>query len=252
METITMYGTYNYTNDTKLTFTKTKNRAEIKLEYTDEDPDYGTETLVCGGDAKETLISLCHDQLDELTTFLDETNDGTYRPEDIMCSYKHLDDLNNSSLIAFERMLQSIVGEGVNRKINFGTNKNGHRFVIGSIQDVADDIREAFVKHEVKSVYIAHDVNEDDNDVDEQEGWSKIIALDLPFDNMPHELALLMGYCGGGGVELAYSYDDSDTSCFTHDIALMISNCTGNGPTSEVYVEFIGVNDKHSYENTDR
>lgn len=253
MEKITMQRTTNYPGDTVLTFSKDDARAEIELCYTDADPDFGTETLVCGGDAKETLLSLCRDQLDELTTFLDETNDGTYRPEEIVSGYKHLEDLNNSSLIAFERMLQEILGEdGKNRSQPTFTNKNGHAVMIAPINEVANLIREHFVAEDVKSVYIATAPDcgdEHEKDPLNWSNWFKIIKLDLPFDNDLQELALLMGYCGGGNVEMAYSYDDSDTRAFARDISRMISNSTGEKETAVVYAEFIGVNDKHSYEN---
>lgn len=256
MEKITMQRTTNYPGDTVLTFSKDDVRAEIELCYTDADPDFGTETLVCGGDKNETLLSLCRDQLDELTTFLDETNDGTYRPEEIVSGYKHLEDLNNSSLIAFERMLQEILGEdGKNRSRLTFTNKNGHAVMIAPINEVASIIREHFAANDVQSVYIATAPNyedEDEKDPDKWSSWFKIIKLDLPFDNTSYELALLMGYCGGGNVELAYGYDDSDTRAFARDIARMISNSTGEDETEIVYAEFIGVNDKHSYENIDR
>lgn len=253
MEKITMQRTTNYPGDTMLTYTKDDNRAEIELCYTDADPDFGTETLVCGGDANETLPSLCRDQLNELTAFLDETNDGTYRPEEIVVRYKHLEDLNNSSLIAFERMLQEILGEhGTNRSRMTFTNCNGHAVAIAPINEVASLIRERFEAEDIKSVYIATAPDYGDRhekDPDKWSSWFKIIKLDLPFDNSPFELALLMGYCGGGNVEMAYTYDESDTSAFTRDIARMICNSTGEKETEIVYAEFIGVNDKHSYEN---
>ena len=252
MEKITMQRTTNYPGDTVLTFSRNDVRAEIELCYTDADPDFGTETLVCGGDEKETLLSLCRDQLNELTAFLDETNDGTYRPEEIVSGYKHLEDLNNSSLIAFERMLQEILGEdGKNRSRLTFTNKNGHAVMIAPINEVAGPIREHFVAEDVKSVYIStapECFDERKRDPDKWQNWFKIVKLDLPFGNQPQELALLMGYVGGGNVDLAYSYDDSDTSAFARDISRMISNSTGEEETAVVYAEFIGVNDRHAYD----
>jgi len=105
----TMLYSHDHTNDTKLMFTKTADLAEIELAFTSEDEDYGTEILIYGGGPTETFMSLCKKQLNELTTFLDASRGGTWRLDEIMESYKHFDGLNNSSLIAFERMLQEIV-----------------------------------------------------------------------------------------------------------------------------------------------
>ena len=52
METI--YYTHDYPNDTTYTFTQDPDgRGQIEMTYTSEDPDYGTETLVYGGNARE-------------------------------------------------------------------------------------------------------------------------------------------------------------------------------------------------------
>lgn len=248
MKKIEMFATYNYENDTMLTFSKTGNRAEIELAFTSEDEDYGTETLVCGGDAEETLMSLCKAQLDQLTTFLDETCDGTWRPDSIVQNYKHLDDLNNSSLIAFERMLQEIIGCNTPRRISAGKNKHGHDFVIDTIGAVAPTIRKKFMSGEVSAVYISTDEYETGMDPDDGGYWYKIVKIDLPFDNNPDEIALMMGYCGGGNVTFAYKYTEDDDSWLDEQITEMIVTSTGESKDTKVYAEFIGKNDEHSYE----
>ena len=248
MKKIEMYATYCYEDDTKLTFSMTGNRAEIELSFTSEDEDYGTETLVYTGDADKTLMSLCEEQLAELTTFLDETCDGTWRPDSIVQNYKHLDDLNNSSLIAFERMLQTIVSGSSLRRSSSGKNKYGHEYMIDRIGAIAYTIRKKFMSGEVSAVYISTDEYETGMDPDNGGYWYKIVKIDLPFDNNPDEIALLMGYCGGGNVTFAYKYTDDDDSWLDEQITEMIVTSTGESKDTKVYVEFIGKNDEHSYE----
>lgn len=245
---ITVTGTYNTINDTVLTFESAIDRAEITLEFTGEDPDFGTETLVYGGDATATMIELCREQLEEITAFLDESCEGTYRPDSITEKYPALEDLNNSSLIAFERLLQEITGEG-NRLFR---NKKGCQAIIDTIDVVAELIRDKFISGDVRSVYIATECDANTGDKKDAEFWQDwycIKSLDLPFDNWDTEIALLMGHCGGGDVRFAYADDDDRaTNTFTDNIRQMIVSSTGCGAAHTVYVEFIGANETNPYE----
>lgn len=250
MNTITMYATYNTADDTKLTFNKTDDRAEIILEFTGEDPNYGKETWVCGGDPKETLLDLCKGQLDEITKFLNETEDGTYRPVDITMAYPDgIGDLCTSSLIAFERMLQGIIGQEP-RKVKMGRNKNGHMAMTDTIRNIAPKIAEAFWENKVSKVYIATDCEEGNLDPEDPEGWYKIVRQELTFDNLPGEMLLVMGYLGGGNVTTAYKcYEDlPDEFDFVSKVTEMICGSTGEDENAVIYAEFIGVDDVHSYD----
>jgi len=242
----TMLYSHDNENDTKLIFTKTADLAEIELAFTSEDEDYGTEILIYGGGPTETFMSLCKKQLNELTAFLDASRGGTWRLDEIMESYKHFDGLNNSSLIAFERMLQEIVGVNVCRKLTAGINKNGHEFKIAPIGEIAVMVREKFVAGETVEINISTAEYVDNTDPDDAGEWYKIVKLDLPFDNMPGEIALLMGYYGGGNVTFAYKHFEDDNQWFDDQITEMICNSTGESASTNVYAEFIGVNDKDS------
>lgn len=243
----TMLYSHDNENDTKLMFTKTADMAEIELAFTSEDEDYGTEILVYGGGPTETFMSLCKKQLNELTAFLDASRGGTWRLDEIMESYKHFDGLNNSSLIAFERMLQEIVGVNVCRKLTAGINKNGHEFKIATINEIAPMIRERFIAGDVKAVYIVTEPAEGVNCADDDEAfWSKIVRLDLPFDNDNREIALLMGRRGGGNVTFAYKHYEDDDGWLDDQIIDMICNSTGDSSSAVICAEFIGVNDKDS------
>lgn len=98
-----IYYEYNYRGDTTLEFRKTDDRAEIELIYEDEDPDCGTDILVLGGDADKTMLSLCREQLKDIKEFLDKTDNGCLRNID---GYEELNNLSNSTLIAFEHILE--------------------------------------------------------------------------------------------------------------------------------------------------
>ena len=103
METI--YYTHDYENDTAYTFEPGDERSEITMTFTSEDPDYGTETLVYGGDGTEE--ELRNDLLEELTQTLD-------MQEEKKCGcmeqpWKDWDEgYFRTSLIAFEAMLMNI------------------------------------------------------------------------------------------------------------------------------------------------
>lgn len=247
MEKLTINYSHDYPNDTVLTFSKDEYRSEIKLEFTGDDPDFGTETLICGGNADETMMELVKDQLDDITEYLDATDNGIRRSR--VYSYE-LGDLSNTTLYAFENILKQIIGDETKRTPTLIENKNKHKCGIMRIDLAADIIADAFINKKVNAVYIGIDYDEDHIDnPEEQETWHKIIRMKLPFDNYDTEIALLMGYCGGGNVAMAYSYDGDD---FRYAVAEMITESTGLTPADKVYIELIGVNDEHSYENTDK
>ena len=248
---IKMYATYNHENDTELIF----NKGKITLRYTDQDPDYGTDELVYKGNPEDTIVDLAREQLTEITSFLDETYDGTWRTDNIIKYYPKIADFSNSTLIAFERILQGIVGDDNDRNISFGVNNNGHKFMVLNIREASWRIKDAFLANEVNTVYIATDIDENTDMKDPDNAvycWYKILRMKLPFDNDDDEIALLMGYCGGGNVTMAYSYDNDYQALFTESIAKMIMDSTGKNPDSKIYVEFIGVNDEHSYETNEK
>lgn len=98
-----MKGTYthDYTNDTTWEYTVDADRAQLELSFTSEDPDYGTETLIIGGDASESLATLAADLLEEITTYLDGKIANEFL-EDNYCK---------TSLYAFEGCLTQLKEE---------------------------------------------------------------------------------------------------------------------------------------------
>lgn len=218
----------------QLTFTQEDNRSEIEIEC-------NGDLLVCGGESNETMLDLCQEELNDLTTFLDKTKDGICRPVS-GDSYFELRDISTPSLIAMENFLKDILGsDSPRRKDRMFINKGGHIAMIAKITDAARAIRDRFLSGDIDHVDISTwpaSGEPDSQDPDNWASWYKIAKIHLDFDNMPHEIALLMGHYGGGNVTMAYSYDESDSQCFVDDIANMIVNSTGEDMDAEVYAEF--------------
>ena len=53
--------THDYPGDTVLEYTVTGSRAELKLSFSSEDPDMGTEEMIYGGDDSESMYELAAD-----------------------------------------------------------------------------------------------------------------------------------------------------------------------------------------------
>lgn len=110
---MTYWYDHDYPNDTKLHFTRTDDKAEIKLEFTSEDDDIGTETLTLVGDPSCSLLDLCKEQHETITEYLDKTENGIRRNIE---GYRELRDLTNSTLYAFENMLTHLINDIEGRK----------------------------------------------------------------------------------------------------------------------------------------
>ncbi len=92
--------THDYENDTTYTFEPGAERSQITMTFTSEDPDYGTEELIYGGDGTEQ--ELRKDLLNEISECLDKQEDHVGIPGFL----KYYDEnFCRTSLIAFEGML---------------------------------------------------------------------------------------------------------------------------------------------------
>ena len=103
----TLYYTHDYENDTTYTFEPGNTRSQITMTYTSEDPDFGTETLVYGGDGNEK--ELARELLSDLSRCLDmqENPPRFARAADFDLQY-YDNNYSRTSLIAFEAMLLEI------------------------------------------------------------------------------------------------------------------------------------------------
>ena len=103
--------THDHNNDTVLEFNVSQDRAEIACTFSSEDPDYGSEELILGGDAGETAKDLAEDLLKDIVTYLNGTNNGLNRTDDAPLAFV-FGDYNNSTLYAVEAMLTEYVRDG--------------------------------------------------------------------------------------------------------------------------------------------
>ena len=106
-----IFYSHDYSNDTTyLCEQDTDGMLKITMTFTSEDPDYGTETLVYGGNGTEQ--ELRNDLFTELRETLDrqEANQHGMMPQ----PWKDWDEnFGRSSLIAFHNMLWDLVDEDV-------------------------------------------------------------------------------------------------------------------------------------------
>lgn len=102
-----LFYTHDHTNDTTYSFERDPDgRGQITMAFTSEDPDYGTEELVFGGNGTEQ--ELRNDLLEEIAECLDLQEAGKcgFMPEHL----KYYDeDFIRTSLIAFEAMLVTMM-----------------------------------------------------------------------------------------------------------------------------------------------
>ena len=65
------FYSHDYPADTTLEYTRSGNRAELKLSFSSEDPDMGTEEMLYGGENGESMLELVSDLRNDLTAWLD-------------------------------------------------------------------------------------------------------------------------------------------------------------------------------------
>lgn len=243
MEKITKYFKYSYENDTTIEYVNTGLYSMLNCSYTSEDPDYGTDTIHFTANPAESMEKMAYNMLYEIKDFLDYRDGSVEAPRcDVQNDYG---EYSNSTLIAIEYALSDISKGYVP-----DTNKNGHRFMIGTVINCARELISMLNDGELKTAYVAEEWDEcDPADVDGCESWYRILNQPLYFDNSDSEKLLVMGYCGGGSVATAYIHSEFDDPCAMESlVADMICNSIGCNRNTKIYMEFVRKNDKHSYE----
>jgi len=233
---ITIYYTHDSENDTLLMYSTSKDRNEIELKYYGPDPDCDESIKILGGDADASMLDLAKEQLEAITAYLDETNNGYNRSKSADMTF---DEYCNSALYAWENMLREVVGstDTARRFVN----TNGRKYIVLPVSDAARTVMDAFVNDKVKYMYLAanHYCKDDINDMECWTEWYKIVQTDLPFDSEEPDMALMMGYCGGGCVKMAYTNDCNDTGDFISEIEKMICSAAELHSDNKVYLEFV-------------
>ena len=108
-EQIVRSYTFDYPNDTVLTYTRTGNSSELMLSFSSEDPDAGVEELMYAGDQGESMIELVSDLQAELTSWLDAADTSSFAEQqgmstpDVSLIYG---DYTRTALYAFESILK--------------------------------------------------------------------------------------------------------------------------------------------------
>ena len=112
MNTITIYYSHDYADDTKIVYSFDEHGSHLEMSYTSEDPDYGTDTLEYNAEPAESLHDIATDYLEELTEYLDKTADGIRRPGEASRELELVfGDYSNSTLYAVENALRTITGQ---------------------------------------------------------------------------------------------------------------------------------------------
>lgn len=245
MEKITNCYTHDYENDTSVEYVNTGAYSQLTCSFTSEDEDYGTETIhSLVAKPPKKLEQMAFEMAKDIGKHLDSLDNhhlkSVYTDEerDFM---KWYGDYGTTTLYAVEHALRNIAKDSI-------VNTNGHMFMVGTLRECAMELIRKFMNKEIRYAYVAKKWNEESpNRVDDCEGWYKVIRADLPFDNADHEMLLMIGYCGGGDVATAYCFDDkeADDPWFLGAVVKMLRDSTDE---TDIYVEFIGVDDEHSYE----
>lgn len=138
--------THDYENDTQMDITRFGDDFHLRLSFTSEDPDMGTEELEYNGNG--SLGTVVRDLLDEIRNYLD-TKQNYYRedPEVIHSINDYYDDFSSTALYAFEGALKGIEREDVigipwkpieTEKVDWlysnHTEKDGERGCIGHLR----------------------------------------------------------------------------------------------------------------------
>ena len=100
--------THDGDDDTKIVFYSDENGTHLECSHESEDPDCGTETILYNSsDRNESIKTMTSELLEEISGYLDATDNGNMRRgRDGLEQY--YDDYNNSTLYAVEAALSKI------------------------------------------------------------------------------------------------------------------------------------------------
>ena len=111
------FYSHDYPADTTLEYTRSGNRAELKLSFSSEDPDMGTEEMLYGGENGESMLELVSDLRNDLTAWLDAQDTSSFREQQGLADEIHSQDdyygeFSRTALYAFEALLTETEREG--------------------------------------------------------------------------------------------------------------------------------------------
>ena len=77
-EHITRTYSHDYENDTTLEYSRSGQDSTLRLSFTSEDPDMGTEELLYHGDSGESMEQLAVDLRAEISAYLDAKDHSSF------------------------------------------------------------------------------------------------------------------------------------------------------------------------------
>ncbi len=107
------FYSHDYPGDTTLEYALTGNRAELRLSFSSEDPNMGTEEMLYGGDSGESMAELVADLRADLSAYLDAAATSSFReqqglspPDGIHSQEDYFGEYSRTALYAFESILR--------------------------------------------------------------------------------------------------------------------------------------------------
>ncbi len=107
------YYSHDYPADTTLEYTLSGNRAELRLSFSSEDPDLGTEEMLYAGENSESIGELVSDLRADLTAWLDASDTSSFHeqqgislPDGIHSQDDYFGEYSRTALYAFEAILR--------------------------------------------------------------------------------------------------------------------------------------------------
>ena len=103
---------HDYPNDTTMEYSRNHSAAELRMTFTSEDPDMGTEELHYYGQHGEPMEVLAQELRDEISSHLDQGEAHPRTEADSIHSIADFyDDYSHTALYAFENMLNEVTLE---------------------------------------------------------------------------------------------------------------------------------------------
>ena len=101
------FYSHDYTADTTLEYSRMRNRAELTLTFSSEDPDMGAEEMVYGGENRESMAELVSDLKNEITAYLDAADTASFYDQQGMPVEADVvyGEYSRAALYAFEAIL---------------------------------------------------------------------------------------------------------------------------------------------------
>ena len=113
------FYSHDYPADTTLEYARTGDHSELRLSFSSEDPDSGTEELVYAGENGKSMQELTADLKEELAAYLDAADTSSFYQQqgipqpDGMRSQIDYSEYSRTSLYAFEAILMQTERESI-------------------------------------------------------------------------------------------------------------------------------------------